>query len=161
MLQFIYNNDFNHLASIRNVRGGTQDLYLKAFERSFAEMFLRTWRTSDFVISGNCNTNQPKRWILCAALVLVTLPKSSMAQESVPEALVTDRPDFTESTETVKPGRFQLEGGYTFTRIGSNKRTHAGRVTTTGRGLAELGTADWHQLLRCDAQPQWQLIGYK
>jgi len=95
MLQFIYNNDFNHLASSRNVRGGYQDLYLKAFERSFTEMFLRTWHMSDFVISGNCNTNQPKRWILCAALVLVALPKSSMAQESVPEALVTDRPDFT------------------------------------------------------------------
>lgn len=75
--------------------GGYQDLYLQAFERNFTEMFLRTWRTSDFVISGNCNTNQPKRWILCAALVLVALPKSSMAQESVPEALVTDRPDFT------------------------------------------------------------------
>lgn len=32
------------------------------------------------------------------------------------EPLVTDRPDFTESPETVPPGRVQLEGGVTFTR---------------------------------------------
>lgn len=32
------------------------------------------------------------------------------------EPLVTDRPDFTESAETVGPGRFQFEGGYTFTQ---------------------------------------------
>ncbi len=31
------------------------------------------------------------------------------------EALVTDRPDFTESTEAVPAGHFQLEAGYTFT----------------------------------------------
>ena len=31
------------------------------------------------------------------------------------EPLVTDRPDFTESTDAVPRGRFQLEGGYTFT----------------------------------------------
>lgn len=31
------------------------------------------------------------------------------------EPLVTDRPDFTESTTTVPAGRFQLESGYTFT----------------------------------------------
>lgn len=29
--------------------------------------------------------------------------------------LVTDRPDFTESTQTVRAGRLQLESGYTFT----------------------------------------------
>lgn len=31
------------------------------------------------------------------------------------EPIETDRPDFTESTSTVPRGRFQLEGGYTFT----------------------------------------------
>jgi hypothetical protein len=39
-------------------------------------------------------------------------PPSSSADE---EPLVTDRPDFTESTVTVPPGRVQLELGYTFT----------------------------------------------
>ncbi len=33
----------------------------------------------------------------------------------IDEPLVTDRPDFTESTVTVPYGRMQLEGGYTFT----------------------------------------------
>lgn len=69
-----------------------------------------------------------KRWILWTALVFVALPKSSRAQESIPEALVTDRPDFTESTETVKLGRFQLEGGYTFTRIDNNKEHTLGEL---------------------------------
>jgi len=33
----------------------------------------------------------------------------------IDEPLVTDRPDFTESTVTVPSGRFQLEAGYTYT----------------------------------------------
>ncbi len=33
----------------------------------------------------------------------------------IDEPLITDRPDFTESTEAVPIGRFQLEMGYTFT----------------------------------------------
>jgi len=41
----------------------------------------------------------------------------------IDEPLITDRPDFTESTEAVPWGRFQLEAGYTFTydREGSNR----------------------------------------
>lgn len=31
------------------------------------------------------------------------------------EPLITDRPDFTESTETIPKGHFQIEAGYTFT----------------------------------------------
>ncbi len=64
------------------------------------------------------------RWILWTGLVFAALSKSSTAQE----ALVTDRPDFTESTETVKLGRFQLEGGYTFTRIDNNKEHTLGEL---------------------------------
>jgi len=37
------------------------------------------------------------------------------AADPIDEPLVTDRPDFTESTEAVPLGRFQLESGYTFT----------------------------------------------
>ena len=36
----------------------------------------------------------------------------------IDEPLVTDRPDFTESTDAVPLGRFQFEGGYTFTHDG-------------------------------------------
>lgn len=35
--------------------------------------------------------------------------------DPIDEPLVTDRPDFTESTEAVPLGRFQVESGYTFT----------------------------------------------
>jgi hypothetical protein len=38
------------------------------------------------------------------------------ATASAQEPLVTDRPDFTESVNVVDRGRFQLEGGATFTR---------------------------------------------
>ncbi|QOJ14877.1 MAG: transporter [Planctomycetia bacterium] len=38
------------------------------------------------------------------------------------EPLVSDRPDFTESTSVVSPGRYQWEGGYTFTRDSENGR---------------------------------------
>lgn len=40
------------------------------------------------------------------------------AAEGAEPPLVADRPDFTESTEVVPPGRIQLEGGYTFARVG-------------------------------------------
>ncbi len=43
------------------------------------------------------------------------------------EPIVTDRPDFTESTSTVPRGHVQLEGGYTFTydrEKGARSRSH-------------------------------------
>jgi len=36
----------------------------------------------------------------------------------IDEPLITDRPDFTESTEAVPLGRFQIEAGYTYTKEG-------------------------------------------
>ncbi len=52
------------------------------------------------------------------------------------EALVTDRPDATESSETVARGRFQLETGYTFARV-EDVRTH-----TFGEFLLRIGVHD-------------------
>lgn len=52
------------------------------------------------------------------------------------DALVTDRPDATESPETVAPGRFQLESGYTFTNV-EGVRTH-----TLGEFLLRVGVRD-------------------
>lgn len=57
-----------------------------------------------------------------------------------PEPLVTDRPDFTESAETVQPGRLQLEAGYTFARSGG-VRDH-----TFGELLARIGVLDRAEL---------------
>jgi hypothetical protein len=52
------------------------------------------------------------------------------------EALITDRPDFTESPLSVAPGRVQLEGGYTFSRL-EGERSH-----TVGELLARIGAVD-------------------
>ena len=65
--------------------------------------------------------------------LLITLPPAAFAQTS---DLVTDRPDFTESAVSVAPGRVQLEGGYTFSRIEA-ERTH-----TVGELLARFGAVD-------------------
>jgi hypothetical protein len=50
-------------------------------------------------------------------------PQMAHAQD---DALVTDRPDFTESTETVPRGRTQIEGGYTYTRTGGEREHSVG-----------------------------------
>ncbi len=52
------------------------------------------------------------------------------------DALITDRPDFTESPVSVAPGRVQLEGGYTFSRV-EGERSH-----TVGELLARIGAVD-------------------
>lgn len=54
--------------------------------------------------------------------------------------LVTDRPDFTESTATVAPGRFQVEAGYTFTRSGELE------AHTLGELLVRIGAQSWAEL---------------
>ncbi|MBK8915274.1 MAG: transporter [Phycisphaerales bacterium] len=53
--------------------------------------------------------------------------------------LVSDRPDFTESTAVVSPGRFQWEGGYTFTRDSENG--HRMRDHTLAELLLRVGVA--------------------
>src|SRR6478735_3568062 len=44
------------------------------------------------------------------------------------EPLVSDRPDFTESTSTVNPGDVQAEGGYTFARSAGERSSSAGEL---------------------------------
>ena len=78
--------------------------------------------------------------LLVGRLFLIALAVSCSAGAVYAQSsdLVTDRPDFSESTETVAPGEFQVESGYTFTdgggveshalgevlvRIGLNERT--------------------------------------
>lgn len=56
------------------------------------------------------------------------------------EPIVTDRPDFTESTDAVPTGRYQLEAGYTFTydRDGTDRtRDHTTPELLLRVGLAE------------------------
>jgi len=70
------------------------------------------------------------RWKLGALAVLVLLasPGWCAAQGSESKPLVSDRPDFTESPETVPPGRFQVEAGYTFSRKGDEKEHALGEL---------------------------------
>lgn len=69
-----------------------------------------------------------------AVALALAAPAGSRAQGAA-DPLQTDRPDFTEGVATVTPGRFQLEGGYTFTRAGPD------REHTIGELLVRLGVA--------------------
>lgn len=77
------------------------------------------------------------------AVAFALLPGWCAAQESSVEPIVTDRPDFTESVETVPARRVQLETGYTFARAGREKDHALGelllRVATGPRAELRLG----------------------
>ena len=70
----------------------------------------------------------------CAAVVLAAPP---VARAQAVEPLVTDRPDFTESSVTVAPGRFQFELGYTFSQKGEEDEHDFGEL------LVRLGILPW------------------
>jgi hypothetical protein len=65
------------------------------------------------------------------------------------EPIVTDRPDFTESTDTVPAGKMQLEGGFTYSRAASEKDSALGelllRVAAGRRAEVRIGlnSYDW------------------
>jgi hypothetical protein len=64
---------------------------------------------------------------------------SAVAQEGwsgLEGSLTTDRPDFTESTSTVPPGHFQIEGGTTLTRVEDVDATSFGEL------LVRIGTGE-------------------
>ncbi len=62
-------------------------------------------------------------------VVAAILPAIALADYApLNEPLISDRPDFTESAETIAPGHLQLEAGYTFTQdsaAGETTREHA------------------------------------
>lgn len=90
-----------------------------------------------------------KLWLLLLPLALgsaaaaqataATGQPASAAPEEI-EALITDRPDFTESAQTVPAGRVQIEGGVTFERAGSAK------ATTFGETLIRIATGKKSEL---------------
>jgi Putative MetA-pathway of phenol degradation len=59
-----------------------------------------------------------------AVAVLVGCASTTASREPI----VTDRPDFTESTSTVSPGVVQAEGGYTFSRAAIEKSNTIGEL---------------------------------
>jgi hypothetical protein len=64
---------------------------------------------------------------LLLSTILIATPVVAM------DNIVTDRPDFTESTDTVPLGWIQVENGYTYTRV-DNTSTHS-----LGEGLIRVG----------------------
>lgn len=81
----------------------------------------------------------PSRAALRPSLVVLPAVLFGTACASVPRAdlepLVTDRPDFTESSETIAPGMAQLESGATMQRVGEETGT------TVGEALLRVGLA--------------------
>ncbi len=84
---------------------------------------------------------------LCAVLACLTLNRAIEAQDAsdkptdpMTQPMVTDRPDFTESTDAIPSGHFQLEAGYTFTY----DREHKDRVRdhTAPEFLLRIGLVD-------------------
>ena len=80
-------------------------------------------------------------------LASLTFNRAVEAQDAVDESadamaepLITDRPDFTESTDAIPAGHFQLEAGYTFTY----DREHKDRVRdhTAPEFLLRIGVID-------------------
>jgi hypothetical protein len=76
------------------------------------------------------------------ATAAITLPATLApvpvaARPAATEPLVTDRPDFTESTETVPEGRTQIEFGATFTRNGGKGGE---RSDSFGEALVRIAT---------------------
>lgn len=74
-------------------------------------------------------------------LLAVTIPTIALAERTrLTEPLISDRPDFTESAETIPAEHLQLEAGYTFTQDsadGETSREHALPEMLLRIGLSE------------------------
>ncbi len=104
---------------------------------------------------------------LCAALlglaILLGIAIASVtpAAAQMDEPLVSDRPDFTESTGTIAPGHVQIEGGITRQEIGEVDALSVGEILVRlglGERLeARLGVGSW---TRVDV-PGAEIDGYE
>ncbi|HYG64556.1 MAG TPA: transporter [Thermoanaerobaculia bacterium] len=94
------------------------------------------------------------RYVIAAiATLLLAGPAGAFDLSGLPEPLVTDRPDFTESPSVVPSGHFQVEGGATFTRVEEEDADTFGEILVRiglGKGLeARIGVPSYERL---DAQ---------
>lgn len=91
--------------------------------------------------------------VCCSLLCLGLLATTARADE----ALVTDRPDFVESSEVVGKGRFQIETSLAFERDKAGGLTSRLRSTPT---LLRLGiTEDWELRLETDGALRQRISG--
>jgi hypothetical protein len=96
--------------------------------------------------------------------LLLASPAAAQDFSGLPDALNTDRPDFTEGTSTVPAGHYQLESGYTFTRQGDEESQSLGEVLLR-IGVGEsvearlgVGSYDW---VRSGVPGERALRGYE
>jgi hypothetical protein len=82
--------------------------------------------------------------------LLVAAPAAAQDFSGIPEPLVTDRPDFTESTSTVPRGHFQIEGGFTSARVDEEEAQSLGeiliRIGAGERVEARIGAGSYTRL---------------
>ena len=75
--------------------------------------------------------------------IMLVWSVAASAQDAGDEPIATDRPDFTETAETVPFQRIQLEGGYSFSRLEDEKAHSLGelllRIATGRRTEARIG----------------------
>jgi hypothetical protein len=69
--------------------------------------------------TGACRT--------CISVLIALLSGAGVSAQLV-DHVVTDRPALAEGAETVPPGRFQLEAGYTFARSGTEREHSVGEL---------------------------------
>jgi hypothetical protein len=67
-------------------------------------------------------------WLATLAGLALAVPVSAQDLSGLPDPIVADRPDFTESTLTIPPSHFQVESGITFTRFGDEESQSFGEV---------------------------------
>lgn len=65
---------------------------------------------------------------LAVICLLVAAPVAAQDFSGIAEPLTSDRPDFTESTSIVPRGHFQVEGGFTFSRVEDEEAQSLGEV---------------------------------
>jgi Putative MetA-pathway of phenol degradation len=70
------------------------------------------------------------------ALLLLLAATPLAAQQAAPPPIDTDRPDFTDGTHTIAPGRFQFETGYTYQQA---RGTDAGYTHSLPEALFRIG----------------------
>ena len=76
------------------------------------------------------------RILLAFGLLLSTAAVAQDGWTGLEDPLITDRPDFTESTSTVPRGHFQIEGGTTVSRVEDVDSTSFGEL------LVRIGTGE-------------------
>jgi hypothetical protein len=88
--------------------------------------------------------------VIALIVLLLAAPARAFDLSGLPEPLVTDRPDFTESPNAVAAGHFQVEGGATFSSVDEEDADTFGEVLVRigfGKGWeARIGVPSYERI---------------